>query len=268
MPVPRSAARGRARSRRAGRAPAGQAARLARLRERSSGAGDDDMVVASVRFRLPEWVWVGPFTRRHPEARVEFLSVAEVTQDVSVSDCWIAGRPAGKWTAEIARFADVRKVQPLAEVGGGGVYRITFVNPPIVYLYRELGLPLPLPVWMHAGVCGWEIVARVPMYRRLKARLTAVDPGARTVSLRRSPFRSHLPELSDPEQALLAAAVGRGYFDVPKRVTLERLARELGRSRSAVSDRLRAIEERLLDSAFSGTSFRLAGFRTPPPTAA
>jgi hypothetical protein len=189
--------------------------------------------------------------------RVEYLNYAELDPQHSVSDCWISGHPAGRWSKEIAEYSDVRRVENLAEMGRGGLYRVTYRNPPVVHLYRELGVPLPVPIWMQAGVCGWEVAARRPEFLRILAFARSVDPKVRIVSVHRGPLRRHLPSLTDPEHQMLTAAMGLGYFDVPRRLTLEDLAQRLGRPRSSVGGAIAAIESKLLDSAFTGIALRI-----------
>ncbi len=232
-------------------------ARLASLRQLTAADGAETVVLASMRIRIPDANWLGPFTRSHPRLRVEYLSITEIDQDRSVSDLWISGRPAGAWTEEIARFSDILHVEALAEVGGGCLYRISYRNPPIVYLYRRLGMPLPLPLWMQSGVVAWEVVARGTEFRRVLEFGRSIDPDLRIVSIRRGPLQSHLPVLSTSQRRILTEAMAAGYFEVPRKVGLNDLARRVGRSRSAISSAIALIEEKLLDSAFSGTAFRL-----------
>lgn len=240
------------------RAPApGLASKIARLRAlRRRADPDEPIVMATVRFRLPDAVWVGRFSHRHPEVRIEILNYSEVGAARSVADCWISGLPAGRWASELAHLPDVYDVVSLGGVGRGCLYRLTFENPPIIYLYRKLGVPLPLPIWSQAGNCSWEVVARYPEFRRILEFGRAVDPRLRIVALRRGPLQSHLPALTVPQQRLLTAAMGAGFFEVPRRVTLEQLADRLGRSPSALSEAIASVEEKLLESAFTGTSFR------------
>ncbi len=232
--------------------------RLRALRAREASQEETAIFVASCRFRIPETNWVGPFTRRHPELRFEYLSISEIDADTSVSDCWISGRVPGAWTRELSQIDQIVRVEALAQVGGGCIYRITFRNPPIVYLYRGLGVPLPLPIWAQAGYVRWEIVARLPEYRRIMEFGRMVDPNFRVVAIRRGPILGHLPSLSPGQHKVLATAMAAGYFDVPRRITLGELAHRLRRSRSVLSETIATIEEKLLESGFSGTAFRAA----------
>ena len=213
------------------------------------------MVLASVRFRVPESNWIGVFSRRHPELRLEYLSFAELDAHRSVADLWIGGGPPGGWAAELRRFDQVDRVDALAEVGGGCLYRLIFRNPPIVYLYRRLGVPLPLPIWVQAGSVRWEVVARAPEYARILEFGRSIDPKFRVVAVRRGPLPGHLPTLTPGQRRVLSAALAAGYFESPRRVTLGELARSLKRSRSALSETIAIIEERLLDSALGGRIF-------------
>lgn len=233
--------------------------RLRALRAREASKAEHAVLVASCRFRIPETNWVGPFTRRHPTLRIEYLSITEIDRDTSVADCWISGRVPGAWTQELSEIDQIHRVEALAQVGGGCVYRITFENPPIVYLYRGLGIPLPLPIWAQAGYVRWEIVARLPEYRRLIEFGRALDPNFRLVAVRRGPILGHLPSLSPVQQKVLATAMAAGYFEVPRRVSLGELARRLRRSRTALSETIALIEEKLLESGFQGTAFRATG---------
>ncbi len=229
--------------------------RLLSLRRRTRRAESDPIVVATLLYRLPDWVWVGRFSRAHPSVRLEFLAYSPLSRDVSVVDCWVTGRPAGVWAPEISRYPDVRHAESVAEMGGGCLYRVTFRNPPVVYLYRRLRMPLPLPIWMQGGMGRWEIVARTRAFHRLVEHFRrTVDPDLRIVSLHRSPLRSHLPQLSETQRQMLSAAMAAGYYAVPRKVSLGELARRLRRSRSALSETLAIVEEKLLESTVSNPS--------------
>lgn len=210
----------------------------------------DSLILATLRIRIPKsGLWTGPFSRNHPSVSIETLNRSEVDSDVSVSDYWISGRPPGVWAREIGGYADVRKVDSLAEVGDGSIYRITYRNPPVIYLYRKLGLPIQFPLRIQAGFLRWELVARRSEFEEVLQHVREVDPDFQVISIRRRPLRSHLPVLTDGQQELLNRAMAAGYFAVPRGITLTDLARELGRSKSAVSEAIAIIERKLLETA-------------------
>jgi DNA binding protein with HTH domain len=186
--------------------------------------------------------------------RLEVLNRADVSKDVSVSDYWISGQPPGVWAREIANYPDVIKVDSLAEVGDGCLYRITYRNPPIIYFYRGLGMPIPLPIRIQGGHIHWEVVARDKEFQAVVKHVRAVDPGFQIVSLRRRPLRNHLPMLTDSQHQLLTQAMAAGYFAVPRGITLTELAKRLNRSKSGVSEAIAIIERKLLESAMRSSA--------------
>lgn len=190
----------------------------------------------------------------HPNVSVEALNRSDVSKDVSVSDYWISGQPPGVWARELSGFPDVLKVDSLAEVGEGSLYRITYRNPGIIYLYRELGMPIQFPLRIQGGFIRWEVVARHSEFQEVLKYARAVDPDFQVVSIRRRPLRSHLPMLTDSQHQLLTQAMAAGYFAVPRGITLTDLARRLDRSKSAVSEAIAIIERKLLESALRPTS--------------
>jgi predicted DNA binding protein len=224
-------------------------------REEKGGASEAGLLVATLRVRIrTKGPWTGSFTRAHPSVVVDVLNRSDLDQDVSVSDHWISGGPPGVWAREISGYPDVRKVDSLAEVAEGSIYRITYENPPVVYLYRDLGLPIQFPLRIQGGVIRWEIVARRSEFESVVAYARTIDPRFQVVSIRHGPLRSHLPMLTDSQHQLLTHAMAAGYFAVPRGITLTGLARQLDRSKSAVSEAMAVIEQKLLESALRPTS--------------
>ena len=223
--------------------------RLSDLRTSSDPARIDRLFLASLRLRIPQNIWTGPFSLAHPDERIEALNRTEISSDLSVSDYWISGQPPGVWAREIQSFSDVTRVDSLAEVGEGCLYRITYRNPPVIYLYQRLGLPIQFPLRMQAGFTSWEVVARSSEFQTIMTHLRKVDPNVTVLSVRRRPLRSHLPVLSETQHQLLSRAMSAGYFAVPRGITLTDLARKLNRSKSSISESLALIEKKLLESA-------------------
>jgi predicted DNA binding protein len=209
----------------------------------------DRLLIATLQVHIPKGLWTLAFSTAHPMVRLEVLNQSLVDSTTSVSDYWIGGGPPGVWAREIATNPDVLKVDPLAEVGDGSFYRVTYRNPPIVYLFRELRVPFQFPLRIQAGILHIEVVARQSEFRRIFEYARRVDPRAQAVSIRRRPLRNHLPVLTTSQQALLTRAMAEGYFAVPRRITLTELAHVVHRSKSSVSEAIALIEQKLLESA-------------------
>lgn len=206
------------------------------------------LLLGTVTARVPDATWMGPFSRRHPRVGIDILGRSEAGRDLMVADHWIGGLPAGVWAREIASFPDVRKVESLAEVGDGSLYRVKFRTPPVVELYRRLAMPLPFPIHIQGGNIYWEVVARPAEFEQVLRFARTVDPKARLRWTRTPRLRTHLPLLTPSQRSLLGRAIALGYFAVPRRISLVELARRSNRSKAAVSQALALIEKRLLES--------------------
>jgi len=235
--------------------PEDSAAKFRDLRAGDQDASEGRLLLATFRVRIPKELWTAKFSSRHPTTVVEALNRAGVNDDVSVSDYWIAGQPPGVWTREIADNPDVMKVDCLAGVGDGSIYRITFRNPPIVYLYRKLAMPIQFPLRIQGGFIRWEVVARRLEFQAIMDHMRKTDPEFQVISIRRRPLRSHLPLLTSTQHELLTQAMAAGYFAVPRGITLTNLAKRLGRSKSSVSETIAVIEKKLLETALRPSPF-------------
>lgn len=237
----------------AGSSSAPSADRFRALRSRATDPSRQGVLIVTVRIRIPNDIWTGPFSTRHPTLRLEALNRTDLTEHTSVSDYWISGQPPGVWADPISAYADVLKVESLAEVGDGCLYRVTYRNPPVVYQYRRSRLPLQFPLKIQNGSLTWEVIGRREDCEAILEFARSRDPDLQVLSVRRRRLRSHLPLLTASQQRLLAEAMNSGYFAVPRGITLTELAARLGRSKSALSESLAVIEKKLLESAVRAT---------------
>jgi hypothetical protein len=229
--------------------PGRSASRFVELRAARDSDEPGHLVLATLRVQVPDMLWTGTFSRAHPNLRLEALNRTDVDEHFSVSDYWISGEPPGIWTNEISSYPDVRSAESLAAMGDGCLYRVTYRNPQIIYLYRRLNLPIQFPLRIQAGFMLWEVCARREDFQKVLDYARSAKRQFSIVSIRRQPLRSHLPVLTDAQHDLLTQAMAAGYFAVPRGITLTELARKLGRSKSGISESIAIIEKKLLESA-------------------
>ena len=230
-----------------GSSRSGTAERLLRLRRASDRAGAERLVVVTLRIEMAQDHWLGRFSHLHPELRLEALYRMTVDRRTSVLDYWIAGGPPGCWTREIAAYPDVRRIEALAEMGDGCLYRIVQRTNPIAHLYSELRLPLKFPLSIRGGSIAWEVVAKRREFDTILAFLARRRLGVTGLSVRGDLLPGTASILSPRQQRLLTEAMSAGYFSVPRGITLTELAERLGRSKSALSESLAVIERSLLE---------------------
>lgn len=92
-----------------------------------------------------------------------------------------------------------------------------------------------------------SVAARVSLRRVTTGPGEGVELNSTTIDL------SHL---TSKQREAATIAVSRGYYEAPRRISLEELSRELGISKSATSQRLSAVESKLLTRIFDSCSDR------------
>lgn len=137
---------------------------------------------------------------------------------------------------------------------GSTLYRIEWAAPPGDFLESCIadGIVVESAVWT---VRDWQFRLLVPGHDALASFYRRCRDSGITTTLLRVYDRDHGDErdrfgwgLTGPQREAIVLARRRGYFDVPREVTLSELAGELGISHQAMSGRLRRGLESLLDS--------------------
>ena len=207
-------------------------------------------------FRLPAAeTTLGTALEHAPEATFELESSVSKTRP----SLWVSGVDRETIEAAFETDPSVAGHELLVETESRLLYDVSFVDE-TVRLSDELlaeGGSL-LEMW---GTDGWWQVrvrfrdrdALVDAYDRLEE--TGISADLRRVS-DVSGVTDDETQLTPEQQEALEAALEHGYFEIPRGISMEELADELGISHQALSERFRRAYETLVDDELQPASGR------------
>jgi hypothetical protein len=188
-----------------------------------------------------------PFTVAHPEVRLEVLDRMELGDDLTMFETQILSRTGRGWSEEIRSLSGVADVDLIDATEGAEVCRVTFRGKTIVPLLKRLKLFGHLPFPVHDGVATWSVVGPEHRVREFLKNLEGEYTGVQVDSVHRGPLSQRPSLLTPRQQEVLRRAMIEGYFDVPRRISLTRLATKVGVATSTLSVTLALIEKKILE---------------------
>ncbi len=201
------------------------------------------------RFRLvlPGSSWLGQYTRRHPSTRVEVVDRLELDRGLTLFEIRVhgpTGRPVGE---EIRALPGVRTVEPLFVGEGLEVCRVHFTGRTLIPLLRRFALLRQFPYSVLDGVARWTVVGPADKVRALRSALERETAGVEIESVADASVPA-VSTLTPRQGELLRIALDEGYFEVPRRITLTRLAGRVGVAVSTLSVALAVIERKAVEA--------------------
>lgn len=175
------------------------------------------------------------------EARLEFERITRLTDtdDISVL---VSGDAREEAVTTLREGDYVESLSHLGETDAHEAYRLTWARaPPFVERLHEAEGTVLSGVWCDDTA---TLELRFPDHETVSAFYAACDDAGTPITLRHtSAFgvagQTERDALTPKQATALGRALAMGYFDVPRRATLDELAREFGVSDSAISQRLR-----------------------------
>jgi predicted DNA binding protein len=212
--------------------------------------GTADLVEIRLSLKLPEGWGLKEFLRDHPDLVVEALSRHTVRPRSVVVEFQIRGGEDRDWGPELRRAPNVVSVHRLARIGRPNVYQVAWTAPPgHVALLRRYDLIGAVPIVMAQGRASLSLALTKSRLRMLIRELRRRGFKLEVQEVR--PLRGGLVRggLTQKQRVRFEAAVNAGFFDVPRRVTLEQLARQSSVRKSAFSESLALARRKILIAA-------------------
>lgn len=202
-------------------------------------------VVVEFATRADEFLLAGAL----PDANV----VVEMERIVPIGGefvpyLWVSGPGTDRFAEVVANLDVVRTFEPVKRAGGETLFRLDLRSPdPTMVALREAGGVLLHAQWYE----NWLLRARfgdradASTFMRWAAD-EGVEVDVERVLTSAGRVEGPTVELTNKQRAALEAALEAGYFDSPKRATLEGIAAEMDISPQALSKRVRRATELVL----------------------
>jgi predicted DNA binding protein len=211
------------------------------------------MVRAVVEIRLSPDTWIGRVSRSKPDAEYRLQSglpteessieLGEVIADDPAAAAHAVRDDRSVTSYELLGVDDDRAVS-VYETTDRGLYKLTL----------GFGVPPEYPVVARDGTATLEFETTREGVSRIVETLDERDVPHELLSLTGSSDDSALSLLSDRQREVVAAALERGYYSVPRECTLGDVADHLDVDPSTVSDVVRRAERNLVQWHFDVTT--------------
>ncbi len=216
------------------------------------------IAAAQLEIVLPSDTWLSQFTTRHPDLRVLIFNQLSLSRHRWLIGIELCGDEGVDYEAEIRDFRRVKRVERVACLGRPTRYLVEVRGSPFLLMLARLNLLFSYPINCQQGVYRIQLMDRVSKLRDFAAAIRQLGGEVRVTRMRRGQVRSSSAYLTATQARLFHKAVAVGYFDVPRRVTLEKLSRQVGLSISWVSTALATVEKKLAEAAIADAPFPTA----------
>ncbi|ODR83178.1 hypothetical protein BG842_14330 [Haladaptatus sp. W1] len=201
--------------------------------------------MASIRFRVtvPERLWIGKISREYDTAEFRILSGIGGDERASAL-VETTGVPVDVLRESAERDPSIDSFRVVMHGDGKTVFRNEATSHETYDIFRDTGTMPEYPVTVRNGSVDVTVTETRERVVELKRALEGMGATVEIVAVRTTGDSSGL--LTERQAEIVDLAVEEGYYEVPRRCSITRLAELLDVSKSTVSGVLHRAESRLV----------------------
>ncbi|TES94103.1 MAG: hypothetical protein E3J90_13195 [Promethearchaeota archaeon] len=201
--------------------------------------------LARIKIKFPDQLWISEIFKNFRDIRmeIEYFLPYDFENSIGNSIIEIFHYDIDLIIEEIKNHKSVIDISILEKDENRVRFNVKTKDPFLLYAIINCGVLVNFPVRVKEGYAYWRLVSKRESIDKL---LTLFDQKGIEYSLLRignSPYSvdDDKNKLTLDESTLLNKAIASGFFEIPRKISLEELANELGKSKSALSVTLRKI---------------------------
>ncbi len=201
--------------------------------------------LARVKIKFPDKLWLSEIFKKFPDIKIEILNFLPYDLEKSIGNAIIEVKHynIGSVITEIKNHASIFEFSVLEQEENQIKINVKTKDPYLLYGIIRCGVLVDFPVNVREGHAFWRLISSRERIDRL---LTLFEEKNITFELLRIGnslynLEEDKNKLSLDEIKTLEKAIQSGFFEVPRKISLEELAKMLGKSKSGLSVMLRKI---------------------------
>ncbi|MHA1473059.1 MAG: helix-turn-helix domain-containing protein [Promethearchaeota archaeon] len=201
--------------------------------------------LARIRIKFPEQLWISEIFKKFKDIRmeIEYFLPYDFEKSIGNSIIEIFHYNVDLVIEEVKKHKSVIEISILEKDEKRVRFNVKTKDPFLLYAIIRCGVLVNFPVRVREGYAYWRLVSS---RERIDKLLTLFDQKGIDYTILRignSPYSidDDKNKLTLDESTILNKALSLGFFEIPRKITLEELANMLGKSKSALSVTLRKI---------------------------
>ena len=201
--------------------------------------------LARIKIKFPDQLWISQIFKKFRDIRMEIEHFLPYDFENSIGNSIIEifHYNIDLIMEDVKNHKSVIDLSILEKDEKRVRFNVKTKDPFLLYAIINCGVLVNFPVRVSEGYAYWRLVSKRESIDKL---LTLFDQKGIEYSLLRignSPYSvdDDKNKLTLDESTILNKAIASGFFEIPRKISLEELANELGKSKSALSVTLRKI---------------------------
>ena len=201
--------------------------------------------LARVKIKFPDELWISDIFRKFPDIKMEILNFLPYDLEKSIGNSIIEifYYDVNSIINEIKNHASVFEFSVIEQENNRIKINVKTKDPYLLYGVIKHGILVDFPVKVRDGNAYWRLISTRDRIDKLLTLFEHKNIGFTLLRIGKAPYNldDEKARLSLEESKVLDKAIELGFFEVPRNISLENLANELGKSKSALSVMLRKI---------------------------
>jgi predicted DNA binding protein len=210
-----------------------------------------DIVQIKLSIDIPQDKWLATFNKKYPELNFQILSNFLIGENTGITSFQIRGASVKQFISDFKDSLAKKSSQILFEGENLVILNVKEVDPWILNTLVKTELLVSYPVLVKRGKIRMEAITNRSKVDKFLTQLKKKDIGAK---IERIGYYYKSTLLTQRQNEIVNLAYEKGFFNIPRSISLSLFAKDLKISKSALSETLRRIFKKLANNYLNSSN--------------
>ncbi|MBN1801025.1 MAG: helix-turn-helix domain-containing protein [Candidatus Lokiarchaeota archaeon] len=201
--------------------------------------------LARIKIKFPKDIWIATIYNQFPDVKMEiqYFLPYDLEKSIGNSIVEILYHKIDAIIEVIKNHPSVFEFNLMEREDTRVKFNVKTKDPYLLYAVIKCGVLVNFPVNVRDGNAYWRLIASRERIDKLLSLFEQKGLDFELLRLGRAPYNLNddSNKLTLEESTVLDKAIETGFFEIPRKISLEELANDLGKSKSALSVMMRKI---------------------------
>ncbi|MFX1236744.1 MAG: helix-turn-helix domain-containing protein [Promethearchaeota archaeon] len=201
--------------------------------------------LARIKIKFPRDIWIATIFKEFPDIKMEiqYFLPYDLERSIGNSIVEIMYHDISTILEVIKKHPSVFEFNMMEREETRVKFNVKTKDPYLLYAVIKCGVLVNFPINVREGYAYWRLIASRERIDKLLTLFEQKGLQFELLRLGKAPYNleNNKNKLTLEESTVLDKAIEKGFFEIPRKISLEELATSLGKSKSTLSVMLRKI---------------------------